>query len=122
MPINPLNNLSQNAGDIWFVGAALGCIALMSYIVWSLFFVPLTRGQEHSDVPKGQEKVHLPGWTMVVNVVAMVAALTVLGSCKYVGLSWWIGVPVAAAIIVVELLWERAIERKYCLQQLQTGR
>ena len=115
-----LNNLARNAGDLWIIGVLLSCLFLLSYVVWSAFFAPLTRAHDQPDMPKGSAQGYVPGWTMVVNIVAMVVALTVLGSCKYAGLSWWIGVPVAAAIVVGEMLWERAIERKY--RPAQPGR
>jgi hypothetical protein len=62
---------------------------------------------------KETEPGKLPGWTLAVNIASPVIAIAIVGACQEFGLSWWIGVPVAAAIVVGGALWERAIDRKY---------
>jgi hypothetical protein len=67
--------------------------------------------EKHMD--KKTEQGTLPGWTLLVGTAAPVIAAAILAACREFGLSWWIGVPVAAGIVVGGLLWERAVERKY---------
>jgi len=55
----------------------------------------------------------LPGWTLAVNIGAPVIAIGIVGVCREFGLSWWIGGPIVAVVVVGGLLWERAIDRKY---------
>jgi len=62
---------------------------------------------------KKTEPGKLPGWTLLVDIAGPVIAIAVVGACREFGLSWWIGVPVAAAIVVGGLLWERTIDRTY---------
>lgn len=56
----------------------------------------------------------LPGWTLAVHVAIPLLAAAIAVGCRGIGLSWWIAAPVAAAIVIGGLLWERSIERK-CL-------
>ncbi|EML1601373.1 MULTISPECIES: hypothetical protein [Burkholderia] len=55
----------------------------------------------------------LPGWTLAVHVGMPLLAAAIAVGCRGVGVSWWIAAPVAAAIVIGGLLWERSIERKY---------
>ncbi|TCG01067.1 hypothetical protein BZM26_09960 [Paraburkholderia strydomiana] len=55
----------------------------------------------------------LPGWTVLLSLAGCATALAILWACRGAGLSWWIGVPVAIAVVVGGVLLERAIERKY---------
>ena len=61
----------------------------------------------------------LPVWTLAVNIGAPVIAIGIVGACREFGWSWWLGVPIAAVVVVGGLLWERAIERKYLPAQSQ---
>ncbi|MCL6483695.1 MAG: hypothetical protein I4O49_05850 [Janthinobacterium lividum] len=47
-----LDNLARNAGTLWIIGALLSCLFLLSYVIWSVFFVPSTREQEESDTTR----------------------------------------------------------------------
>ncbi len=55
----------------------------------------------------------LPGWTVLLSLAGCAAALAILWTCRSAGLSWWVGVPVAVAVVVGGVFLERAIERKY---------
>ncbi|HEX7934260.1 MAG TPA: hypothetical protein VF573_14460 [Paraburkholderia sp.] len=55
----------------------------------------------------------LPGWTLLLSLLGCLIALAILWACREEGLSWWIGVPAAIAVVVGGVLLERAIERKY---------
>ncbi|CAN7793072.1 hypothetical protein LJR034_009295 [Caballeronia sp. LjRoot34] len=55
----------------------------------------------------------LPGWTVLLPPVGCFAALAILWACRDSGLSWWIGVPTAIAVVVGGILLEGAVERKY---------
>lgn len=55
----------------------------------------------------------LPGWTLLLSLFGCFVALAILWACRDGGLSWWIGVPTAIAIVVGGVLSERAIERKH---------
>lgn len=55
----------------------------------------------------------IPGWTLVVGLLAWVVPTMILEACRDFGLSWWIGVPTAIAVIVAWSFAERAIDRKY---------
>jgi len=62
---------------------------------------------------KSTEAGKLPGWTLLVSLLACALALGILMVCRHFGLSWWIGVPAAIAITVPSVFLDRAIERKY---------
>ncbi|WP_213766606.1 hypothetical protein [Caballeronia sp. dw_19] len=55
----------------------------------------------------------LSGWTVLLPLVGCFAGLVILWACRDSGLSWWIGVPAAIAVVVGGILLERAVERKY---------
>ncbi len=59
----------------------------------------------------------LPGWTLLLSLLGCLIALAILWVCRDGGLSWWIGVPTAIAVVVGGVLLERAIERKYIKSQ-----
>lgn len=62
---------------------------------------------------KNTHRGELPGWALLVSIGVPVVAAGLLGACRSFDLSLWVGVPVATVVVVVGLLWERAIERKY---------
>ncbi|TCG01099.1 hypothetical protein BZM26_10145 [Paraburkholderia strydomiana] len=55
----------------------------------------------------------LPGWTVLLSLAGYATALAILWTCRDAGLSWWISVPMAVAVVVGGVLLERATERKY---------
>lgn len=55
----------------------------------------------------------LPGWTVLLSLAGCAAALAILWTCRNAGLSWWVGVPVAVAVVFGGVLLDRAVERKY---------
>lgn len=55
----------------------------------------------------------LPGWTVFLSLAGCATALAILWACREAGLSWWVSVPVAGAVVAGGVLSERAIERKY---------
>lgn len=55
----------------------------------------------------------LPGWTLLVNIGALVLAIMIVESCRDFGLSWAIGIPAAVIVVVAGLVLETLIDRKY---------
>jgi hypothetical protein len=62
---------------------------------------------------RNEDAKALPGWTVLLSLAGCAAALAILWACRDGGLSWWVGGPVAVAVVVGGVLFERAIDRKY---------
>jgi hypothetical protein len=59
------------------------------------------------------EEGKLPGWTLLLSLLGCLVALAILWVCRDAGLSRWISVPAAIAVVVGGVFLERAIERRY---------
>lgn len=62
----------------------------------------------------------LPGWTVLMPIAWCVASLGIVWACKEAGLLWELGVPAGVVCLILSVVVERAVERKYL--KPKTGR
>lgn len=61
----------------------------------------------------------LPRWTMLMPIVWCVASLGIVWACKEAGFLWERGVPAGVVCLILSVVIERAIERKYSKRKIE---